>query len=437
MPIQGMSDKETRSEAQISYPLFGKVHKGAEKPQRGPGRNLDHFRIEWFDISAQTAFEVIYGDTPRSIPIVTLSKEVDAVFDSWYRKYNSNQTLERKCDGCTIVKALNRDLVGQDCFCDPEQRTKDNSKTCNPQGYLYFTIAEICQRLGYIGQFILGTGSPIEISEISATLQTVYNVTGTLEYQRFMLQRSERKFDIEINGKPSQVNQWMVEIVPPIDNILKIGNSAQAQLPVAETPQLESAHEDDNDNHQDDFVDHRAPVISQDALSKIDKFVSVATGFTLENLLNTLGEISSDTVPYADIDQITYEQISFHLLEQMARCAVPFKVNSMGYDKGKKRHYIPFMAENILMFTRDKFREPLKQSGMNDDAIKAFVNHFDKKDINFMNDLEIPLEELPLIYVSQVIDNETGEHKYFEVEHVRIADSMVNQETGSLDDIPF
>jgi hypothetical protein len=246
-----------------------------------------------------------------------------------------------------------------------------------------------------------------------------------------------------------------VELVPPSDNILRdrfgialpqylnetklleLPSVANPQLPAGQDEIIEFEEDENDDSTHDDSTSHRAPVITRDALNKISTYLETSTGFTLEAILNTMSEISNDVIPYKDIDQITYEQISFHLLEQMAICGLPFKVNVIAYDKNKKRHYIPFMAENVLMFTRDKFRQPLKQAGMNEDAIKTFVNRFDKKGINFINDMELPLEILPLIYVKQSIDEQTGEHKYFEIDHIRVADGMVNTETGSFDDIPF
>lgn len=312
MPIQGLSDETTRNETPISYPLWGKFHKGAEKPERGVGRNLDYFRIDWLDISAQTAFEALYGDSPQSIPIVTLSKTVDSVFDSWYRKYTSNNVLQIKCDGCQIVKAANRDLIGQDCICDPNERRKDNPKTCNPQGYLYFTIPEICQRLGYIGQFMLGTGSPIEISEISAALQTVSNVAGTLEYQRFLLQRSERKFDIEIDGKPAQVNQWMVEVVPPIDNILPFVRNPEKQLPTV--PQLEAAQEAIEPEQIEDIIDNSQITPFDTYKDKLTEWVKKYLGMEMDSFL-----FHFDNAPLADIEALYDLQDDIDVIGKMIR----------------------------------------------------------------------------------------------------------------------
>lgn len=253
MPIIGVSDNQTRNETPPSYPVWAKVKKGDEKPKKGPGRNLDYFRFEWLDDNAERVFNQLFKDRDKiqSVFIKTLAADVDTVFDSYYRKYTGNHVLDRKCDGCQIIRALNRDLVGQDCICDPEKRANKDSKSCQPSGYLYFTIQEMVDATGYVGQFILRTGSEIEIQNIASVLQAQYNKIGTLNDHPFLLQRTERKYDhTSDDGKPVQFTQWDVELVPPSDKILldlhgvaqpKHLNLLSVHIPqLSQTPQLEA-----------------------------------------------------------------------------------------------------------------------------------------------------------------------------------------------------
>ena len=63
MPIIGLTDRPA------SFPQIGILRKGAPKPERGPGRDLKHFRFDTDDTDAAGRFRTVYGNEPTSIHV--------------------------------------------------------------------------------------------------------------------------------------------------------------------------------------------------------------------------------------------------------------------------------------------------------------------------------------------------------------------------------
>ena len=158
MAIKNLTDETTLRELPPRYRVVCKVRLGDEKEERRPGKNLDHFRFDWLDETAKMAFEHLFGTDPISqLDIVVLGTNIDSCLDSWYRLYGANNALKRKCDGCTVIRSLHANEIGNPCVCDVNIRDngtkseKAKAGVCQPQGYFYFTIPSLCAILGEMG----------------------------------------------------------------------------------------------------------------------------------------------------------------------------------------------------------------------------------------------------------------------------------------------
>lgn len=436
MPIVGVSDELTRMEQSVNYPLFAKVKKGAEKPERGVGKNLDYFRFEWNDPKAEAVFIRLYGKNVDSIPIVTLGGGVENVFDSHYRKYTTNQSLQMMCDGCTIKKAANRDLVGENCICDPVQRDdRAHSGTCAMKGYLYFTIPELCLELGYMGQFVMGTGSEIEIRDISTLLQTVFNTVGTLEHQQFILRRVERQFDVDIkgDGKNSNIKQSMVELIPPLTSVLKIEGHTPKQLTATPVIQEQTNNAPPALPEPPAQLPEPAPNQSPEKLSAkgvdiITRFLTRVAGVNLPELWAYHADNVGEGLASIDdfIGESTFEGFARVVLMVIAETGIQVRVNTWLWDEENNRHYFNFLTPElpVLMYSRELLRE----AGVEGSLIHAM----ERSEVDSMKRLDMKLEELPMVTIEKAI-GDNKEIKYFQVTGVKAAKSNAD----NLDDIPF
>lgn len=253
MAIQGYTDIASIQHRALPVPVLAMVKKGDVKPDRGAGRNLSYFRFAWEDKRAETIFNAAFGDSQlREIPITVLSDEVDAVLDSAYRKYLGNNTLDKKCDGHEISFSLNPELSHTPCNCDAAKRDSADANIakafCQPKAYFHFTIPELCRDLGYLGKFILLTGSLYEMRDMATILNSVKQGTGKLIGQPFLLRRSEKHYDVMLNGKPSRLTQYNVELIPPIQLVLSRIENPLIAAP--DLPQLQTGEyfEDESPN---------------------------------------------------------------------------------------------------------------------------------------------------------------------------------------------
>lgn len=452
MPIQGLSDEQTRNDTPVSYPTWAKVKKGAEKPERGVGRNLDYFRFEWLDSRAEAIFTEMYGEQPDSLPIVTLGATVDATFDSYYRMYTSNNALQRKCDGCTILRASDADLIGRDCMCDPVDIENKAKGVCLPKGYLYFTIPDLCFKVGYVGQFILGTGSPIEIREMASCLQTVQNTVGTLENQQFILQRSERTFDVDLkgDGRNSKITQFMVELVPPVNNIIKldtptrpaIENTATKPLQVdgGQLPQLSSPQGNDADPQAVEGM-------NDTEWGLFMQLMDTLTGMNFESAWAEVIQSALVGVPDFNFlrEQQLYTAIQFSLewiadlnyefgIETLDIMGVDLKFKVLHWDSKNNRHYAKIGNEHIYIYSRDPFR--------NANMDTAYLAEIDKRSYDFMSQLNAigkpDVSHLPSLVIQRKTDDMSGQTRYFYAEHVRLPKAWQQKDSQEVvGDIPF
>lgn len=402
MPIKGLSDKNTRSNQSLSIPTWGRFRKGDEKPERGVGKNLDYFRIDWDDLQAQTAFEAIYGDKPDKLMIATVGHSVEAVFDTWYRLYGSNNALQRKCDGHTVAKAADASLAGRGCICTPDNRK------CSEQGYFYFTIPEVCKQLGYIGQFILGTGSPIEIIEMSALLEAVFQSQGSLNFAPFIMQRKSRAFDkTDDRGRPVRYIQSMVQLVPPIEALFP---TLAPALPQPESAQPQLPEQTGTETKTETGTETGTEI---DPFTILTKKIETIFGQSITSLYTRFYADDPELTLSPAEDYARHDNEQEYLFELLLRCVdggIPMRMNTIQYDSNKKRHVMQIFGYKVLMFSRDVLREA--------NALPSLIKGLEKQGLVMTKDLAYSLDELPYMYIKDST-NDAGEHMYFSVTQIR------------------
>lgn len=167
------------------------IYKGGPKTDKRPGKDLDHFRVEWPDGFGDVAavFADLYGDQPaRLSPIYVMSDDVGQVFPTRmesYRMGKKGPTLVRSCDGEQITFIRDGDTVhrnpGTPCLGDCD---------CKPVGRLFFILPEFFRACGQLIQFRLVTHSKTDIEGILGTLDFVAdNNRGSLKGVAFDLYR--------------------------------------------------------------------------------------------------------------------------------------------------------------------------------------------------------------------------------------------------------
>ena len=199
MPINNLT---VRLPDTPSLVRFGKIRKGAPKPEEGnrPGKDLDHFRItlEPDYVHLAEDIEREFGPEPTSIPVVFVGETVEEVFPSWFEAWVASGLMHR-CDGETQehgVAESGEYEAGLPCE-RGEKSNIDDPKTfkcgCVRGGKLHVAIPSLWGIQGEYGKFILETHSIHDIIELHGRLSTMYKLFGSLMMVPATLGRAERQ----------------------------------------------------------------------------------------------------------------------------------------------------------------------------------------------------------------------------------------------------
>jgi hypothetical protein len=205
MAIKGLTDRGA------SFPQIGTLRKGAPKPEKGPGRDLKHFRFDSDDADATDRFRTVYGDEPTSIRVFLPFRTAVEDFEAWQEHWTAG-ALQHRCDGETCVLWLtNRHTYSQDAKpCPHLHIAREERDRCKPTGRLKVIIPEL-RRLAYVTVL---TSSIHDIMELSAQIEALEAFRGDLRGIPLILRRQPREISTPsgTDGKRRRMEKWLLSI---------------------------------------------------------------------------------------------------------------------------------------------------------------------------------------------------------------------------------
>ena len=225
MPIIGLTDRPA------SFPQIGILRKGAPKPERGPGRDLKHFRFDTDDTDAAGRFRTVYGDEPTSVRVFLPFATAAENFEAWQEHWTAG-ALQHRCDGKTCVLWLNGQRYSQQPKpCPHEKLDAHERDRCKPTGRLKVVIPEL-RRLAYVTVL---TGSIHDIIALTEQLQALEALRGDLRGIPMVLRRVPREISMPgTNGKRTRMEKWLLSIeAAPTWVDLQLQAQQQQALPMA------------------------------------------------------------------------------------------------------------------------------------------------------------------------------------------------------------
>lgn len=192
-----------------NLPRWGKLRKGAAKPEGKIGPDLDHFRLTLEPPYAHlmAAFIAKYTDKPREFHNVYLvGDSADNAFQYWYEQ-RAHARIEKRCDGEGIVMSWSGsnsryDFTHQDCTCDP------NNPTCKLRGKMDIVLPEFCTEQGEWGKLTIETGSWYDIVALRKSMRLAAVFAANLPNVAFWsipfrVGRAIRPVQVTIKGQRS------------------------------------------------------------------------------------------------------------------------------------------------------------------------------------------------------------------------------------------
>lgn len=236
MGIRGITDKG------VKLPVLGTLRKGAPKPDRGPGKDLDYWRFDTEDPTAKALFEQVYGTEPRTIRVVLPYNTIDENWQAWKEEWSSS-SLKHRCDGetCVLHQLPNGTYSTAPVPCPGN---------CKQAGYLTVILPEL-QRFAAVTVL---TTSIHDIMQLQGNLETLA-LNGTVRGIPLMLSRVPKEISVpnlDKNGNPlkDQKGQpkprarrvkWLVQLEPQpkwLDIFLTGSENAARALAQGVPPQM-------------------------------------------------------------------------------------------------------------------------------------------------------------------------------------------------------
>jgi len=288
MPIKSVEQKIIDRGVLGNFPRAGKLRKGAEKTERGAGRDQDHFRLtlETPYEHIRPAFEALYGNQPQEFHNVLMAADSpEQAFQYWNEQWAHARLLKR-CDEETIVLHWEENGIKPDysteplaCTCDPLKRD------CKQHGRLDIVLPELYQATGEWVKFTVETTSIYDVIALRSYMTMaeafMQKLTGVAFWSvPFTIGRAMRDVPVTINGKRSikAMSLLFVKIEPefnqqvftpmlmrPAQLLLAGVNPETGELPIEaefnsaqewdrDYVKAETIHLFDHDNHWDNAI---------------------------------------------------------------------------------------------------------------------------------------------------------------------------------------
>jgi len=228
MPIKGLTDRESITPR---FPSLGKLRKGAEKPDKGPGKELPYFRFTSENNSIVEAFTAAYGDKPMALHIYLPHTTAEENFSTWQEEWVAGG-LKHRCDGETAHIWLKDDgAYSREPIPCPGG--------CKAVGRLELILPELLVA-GFVGYVTLETHSNHDLRNITAALlatETARKDTG-LQGIKFTLRRKKESISTPTDdGKRVSRDKWLVYLEPEPEWVtlqLQLASAVQTMLPAPE-----------------------------------------------------------------------------------------------------------------------------------------------------------------------------------------------------------
>lgn len=237
MAIKGLTDQGKKS-----FPRLGVIRKGAPKEKyldaKGKekskiGRDLTFFRFDSPDEKANKAFTESYGKEPRMIHAVLPYRTPEENFQTCKEAHLAGGILHR-CDG--EMTSLIRKKDGK-VSTVPEKCPGG----CKEVGRLMIIIPEMLKSIHRLAYVTVLTSSKNDLVELTANLEAIYSLRGSLQTIPLVLRRVEREISCPDEKSPSgraKRKKFMLSIEPAENFVKAFLDAAEREVLAAPTERM-------------------------------------------------------------------------------------------------------------------------------------------------------------------------------------------------------
>jgi hypothetical protein len=241
--------KSHEQQLELRLPRIGVIRKGAPKPERGPGRDLDYFRLDRAEQSVVAAWNEALGREPKAIsgilPYADPAENLSIWDELWQGKRllwrGDGERLHVKLDGNAYV----RYTPGE----GPAQPAAAGDMVDKLKVARISHLRILLPQLRIAGIFEIMSSSAIDADELWANMMWIRSTVATLQGAPVTVFRAARQFNVQQGDKTMAVTKHMLHMMLDgryLEALLPSPVTGAPQLaPVQPPPAMASGIEDD------------------------------------------------------------------------------------------------------------------------------------------------------------------------------------------------
>lgn len=233
--------KSHEKQLELRLPRIGIIRKGAPKPEKGPGRDLDYFRLDRAEQSVMVAWNEVLGREPKAISGILPYADPVENLSIWDELWQGKRLLWRG-DG----ERLHVQLIGNSYarFAPgegPAQPAAAGQMVDKLKVARISHLRILLPQLRIAGIFEIMSSSAIDADELWSNLMWIRSTVPTLQGAPVTVFRAARQFNVpQADGKTMVVTKHMLHMMLDgryLDALLP-QPGAQAQLAPVQTMAL-------------------------------------------------------------------------------------------------------------------------------------------------------------------------------------------------------
>lgn len=257
--------KAHEQQLELRLPVIGKIRKGAPKPDRGPGRDLDYFRLDRAAPDVVAAWGDVLGKEPKSISGILPYSDPAECLSIWDELWKGKRLLWRGDGDRLHIKLEGNSYVRYAPGNGPAQPAAAGEMVDKLKVARVSRLRLLLPQLRIAGIFEIMSSSAIDADELWSNLMWIRSTVATLQGAPVTVFRAARQFNVpQDDGNTMVVTKHMLHMMLDgryLDALLPsptAGLLAPMQPPPALA--LTAGHDEDDDAPEDgEFEDADAP----------------------------------------------------------------------------------------------------------------------------------------------------------------------------------
>ena len=254
--------KAHEQQMELRLPRIGIIRKGAPKPERGPGRDLDYFRLDRADPAVMEAWAEVMGKEPKAISGILPYPDPAANLEIWDELWKGKRLLWRGDGERLHIQLQGNGYVRYAPGEGPAQPAQPGAMVDKLKVARISRLRLLLPQLRIAGIFEIMSSSVIDADELWLNIMWISQNVRTLQAAPVTVFRAERQFNVaQASGDTMIVKKHMLHMMLDgryLDALLP-SPAVGALAPVASAPALVSGAAEDEAPDIDDGDYEDAP----------------------------------------------------------------------------------------------------------------------------------------------------------------------------------